>query len=75
MLKGIDNSLFYKIYTKWITTYTLLAFAIYFIIPFPLLLLVSMGFTLIMNAILKGDKLKKIVNKLLIFTSHINSQL
>jgi hypothetical protein len=56
MLKG--NNRFYKIYSKWLTIYTNLTFAIYFIIPFPLLLLVSIGLTLIANAILKAYKLK-----------------
>jgi hypothetical protein len=65
MLKGDENknnSLFYSIYAKWLSTYMILAFAIYFIIPIPLLLLISLGLTLMMNAILKIDKIKIILN-------------
>ena len=58
-----ENCFFYNIYSKWLTIYTILAFAIYLIIPFPLLLLVSLGITLLMNAILKGIKIKIIINK------------
>jgi hypothetical protein len=71
-----DNSFFYKIYSKWLTTYTILAFAIYFIITFPLLLLASLGVTLLMNAILKGIKIKKIISKFkLDKTSSLNNKI
>ena len=71
-----DNSFFYKIYSKWLTTYTILAFAIYLIIPFPLLLLVSLGITLLMNAILKGIKIKIIMKKFkLNRTSSLNNKI
>jgi hypothetical protein len=62
MLKGDDNnknSKLDKIYTKWLTILMVLGFAIYFIIPFPLSLLASLGIALLLIALLNISILKK----------------
>ena len=48
-----------KIYTKSFVAYMVLGFAIYFIIPFPLSLLASLGITLLMIVLLYAHTMKK----------------
>jgi hypothetical protein len=43
-----NSNFLVKIYTKWLVAYMVLGFAIYFIIPFPLSLLASLGITSLM---------------------------
>ena len=61
MLKGDDNNSNYldKIYTKWFITYMILGFAVYFIVPFPLSLLASLGIMLLTIVLLNVYIMKK----------------
>lgn len=63
MLKVDDNNknsnCLDKIYTKWLIAYMVLGYAIYFIIPFPLSLLASLGITLLLIVLLNANIMKK----------------
>lgn len=55
-----DSNFFDKRYTRWLTAYIVLGFAVYFIIPFPLSLLVSLGIILLMMILLNAHIMKKL---------------
>ena len=55
MLNGDDNNnlnFLHPVYTKWLMAYMNVGFIIYFIILFPLSLIVSLGITLLMIVLL-----------------------
>jgi hypothetical protein len=64
MLKGDENkknpNFLDKTYTIWLIAWMVLGFAVYFIIPFPLSMLVSLGITLLIAMLLYVYNIKKL---------------
>lgn len=62
MLKGDENNnsnFLDKTHARWLIAYIILEFAVYFIIPFPLSLLVSLGLILLMMMVINTYIIKK----------------